>query len=96
MSNYGLQSASQTGIVRPEMPPDASALHGILRRIGEVRANLQDIHGIADRACGSSHSGEAKSAPAAVPNGMLSEIEEALDGIMSLSLGAASRLSRIA
>lgn len=95
MSNYAQQGA-QSGSIRQDTPPDASALHGILRRIGEVRANLHDIHGIADRACGSSHFGETKTAPAAVPNGMLAEIEEALDGLMSLSGGAVARLSRIA
>jgi hypothetical protein len=88
----GSQSAAQYG----EMKPDASALHGILRRITEVRSNLHDIHGIADRACGSSGLGESTTAPKAVPNGLLSEIEEAMDGLMSLSAEAVVRLSRVA
>jgi hypothetical protein len=86
---------SQSSAQYSEMKPDASALHGILRRIAEVRSNLHDIHSIADRACGSSGLGQT-TAPKAVPNGLLSEIEEAMDGLMSSSAEAVARLSRVA
>lgn len=108
MSNYPVQQSSALQgarsredfdeILRGEVSPDTSMLHGIRRRIAEIESNVRDIHGIADRACGAPapNVGDAKGAPRAVPNGMLEEIENALDNLMALSGGAVNRLGRIA
>jgi hypothetical protein len=82
------QSASQA--------PASSALDGIRRRVAYIAQNVQDVHGIADRACGQTAGGEKAPAPRALPNGMLDEIEEALDSLVSSSDSAVARLSRIA
>lgn len=96
MNNYAAQNNSPIAQRGDAAMPDTSALQGIRRRIAEAEANVCDIHGIADRACGVSNAVESKTAPQAVPNGMLEEIENALDNLVSLSIAAASRLSRIA
>lgn len=93
-ANTGLVNYSQQA---PGQPPVSSALDGIRERIAQITANCRDMHGIADRACGQTVAAEAKSAvPQVVPNGMLDEIENALDALLSLSNGAVARLSRIA
>jgi hypothetical protein len=77
-------------------PPVSSSLDGIRRRIEQITLNVGDMHGIADRACGQTAMPENKSAPQAVPNGMLDEVENALDILVALSNSAVARLSRIA
>jgi hypothetical protein len=77
-------------------PPVSSSLDGIRRRIEQITLNVGDMHGIADRACGQTTISESKSAPQAVPNGMLDEVENALDILVALSNSAVARLSRIA
>lgn len=98
MNSYALQQTAAQHLAAPrgDASPDTSALHGICRRIAEVEVCVRDLHGIADRACGAPNTAENKPAPQAVPNGMLEEIENALDILMALSSGAVARLSRIA
>jgi hypothetical protein len=94
LASYGQQSAN---IQNANAPPVSSSLDGIRRRIEQITLNVGDMHGIADRACGQTHvAAETKGAPQAVPNGMLDEIENALDILVSLSNAAVARLSRIA
>lgn len=93
MNNHAQQIAGQNAV---NPPAPSSALGGILERIAVIRSNLHDVHGIADRACGGSGLSESKSAPTPVPNGMLDEITQALDDLMSLSGDAVIRLGRIA
>jgi hypothetical protein len=76
-------------------PAASSSLDGIRHSIGLITSNVGDMLGIADRACGQCAS-DSKAAPAAVPNGMLDEIEVALDHLVLLSNTAVARLSRIA
>lgn len=76
--------------------PASSSLDGIRRRIDQITTNVHDLHGIADRACGQTAKVETGPAPQAVPNGMLDEVENALDTLVNLSNGAVARLSRIA
>lgn len=97
-TSTGLVSYGVSGQPGANAPPSSSSLDAIKRRIDRINSNIHDLHGIADRACGQTNiqRDEAKTAPAAVPNGMLDEIEQALDGLVSLSDGAVARLSRIA
>jgi hypothetical protein len=87
-SQAGQQTGAQT--------PASSSLDGIRKRIDHITSIVHDMHGIADRACGAAVSADSKSAPQAVPNGMLDEIENALDILVVLSNAAVARLSRIA
>lgn len=97
MINYEKQGAMQNaGNNYPAASPPSSALGGILERLAVIRSNLHDVHGIADRACGTFGLAEPKPSPSLVPNGMLDEIIQALDGLTSLSGDAVVRLGRIA
>lgn len=77
--------------------PVSSSLEGIRQRIEEITHNVGDLHGIADRACGQNvTAGDKGAAPKSVPNGMLDEIENALDQLVNLTNTAVVRLARIA
>jgi hypothetical protein len=87
----GVQAASNA-------PLPSSSLDGIRRRIDQIANSVADLHGIADRACGpTAIAGDPnKAGPQFVPNGMLDEIDKALDSLVNLSNTAVARLSRIA
>jgi hypothetical protein len=97
--NYGLGTQQMQGAQQQaasNLPPVSSSLEGIRRRIDQIASNVHDMHGIADRACGQTAQVEKGPVPQSVPNGMLDEIENALDGLVNLSNSAVARLSRIA
>lgn len=83
------------GAALQQSPPPVLALQSILHRIQEIRNSLVDLHGIADRACGD-RGPAGQTALTAAPNGMIDEIDHALNDLAQLSSEAVARLSRIA
>jgi hypothetical protein len=99
MSHSNTAAAGYSPALQPvagNHPSVSSSLDGIRRLIDQIASNVADMHGIADRACGQTTASETKGAPQAVPNGMLDEIENALDALLALSNSAVARLARIA
>lgn len=93
VARYNTQAAQYPDLA----PPAGSSLGGIRDRIEAITSNIRELHGIADRACGQSRDPEKNQpAPTAVPNGMLDEIENSLDILISASQVVLSRLRRIA
>jgi hypothetical protein len=87
------QAASQMpgGAVQIPMEP---GLSGIVRRIGDVRSIIADLHVVADHACGA-RPPAGDNAPRCQPSGVLDQIEEELNALHSEAFSVLRRLQRL-
>lgn len=79
-----------------EAPSPALALVRTRERLKDIENRLDELLGIADRVFGfPPPQGDARSLPAAVPNGLIEEIDNDIDKLMGMAAHAVMRLREL-
>jgi hypothetical protein len=90
-------SASAKGYdtgLKAQAPPPSHLLDSVIDRLGVIHKITTELHELADRLVGI-RGEESTNAPAPVPNGLIEQIAESVDGIERRLLALHERLARI-
>lgn len=91
-------AAGSVKAVEPQSPTDLGNIRGRLAELRAMESGLNDsINRIADKVVGSTPEADAapRCGPAAVPNGIIAEINEVIDGLYAIAEANRRALSRL-